>query len=160
MDFIKREIREKGKPCPLVFPLITMQSYGLFLEFATDTPFFNIEKSYNITLSISISVFYHYLQPQKKHLSERLVIQSSQHTQQTFCVLRLLHVHFLKLVAQTVELKGDTKTIHHMKCAHIGVKSHRALGLNAFTAQSCMCCLGTGAHQLVKLCTLLCIGDG
>lgn len=146
MDFIKREIREKGKPCPLVFPLITMQSYGLFLEFATDTPFFNIEKSYNITLSISISVFYHYLQPQKKHLSERLVIQSSQHTQQTFCVLRLLHVHFLKLVAQTVELKGDTKTIHHMKRAHIGVKSHRTLRFNAFTAQSCMCCLGTGAH--------------
>ena len=145
MDFIKREIRENGTSCPLVYPLITMQSYGLFLEFATDTPFFNIEKSYNITLSIRISAFYYYLQPQKKHLSERLVIQSSQHAQQTFCVLHLLHVHFLKLVAQTVELKGNT---------------HRALGLNAFTAQSCMCCLGTGAHQLVKLCTLLCIGDG
>jgi len=61
MDFIKREIREKGTPCPLFFPLITMQSYGLFLEFATDTPFFNIEKSYNITLSVSISAFYSHI---------------------------------------------------------------------------------------------------
>ena len=61
MDFIKREIREKGTLCPLVYPLITMQSYGLFLEFATDTPFFNIEKSYNIALSASISTFYSYL---------------------------------------------------------------------------------------------------
>ena len=44
--------------------------------------------------------------------------------------------------------------------AHIGVKCHGALGLDAFMTQSRVGSFGTGAHELVEMGALLSIGDG
>lgn len=52
MDSLKEELGGKHQDILFAFPLITVQSYGLFLEFATDTPFFYIEKNYKTLILV------------------------------------------------------------------------------------------------------------
>lgn len=51
MDSLKEELGANQQDI-YAFPLIMVQSYGLFLEFATDTPFFYIEKNYKTLILI------------------------------------------------------------------------------------------------------------